>query len=100
MRPVGHLGQLQVVGDHHQGLAVGLHRQLQKAQHILAGFAVQVAGGLVGQKDGGLGNQGPGDGHPLLAAAGKFVGKRVQPLFQVQQFHDLVKECRVRGAAR
>ena len=72
---VGHLGDFLIVGNHHHGLGELLTRHLHEPQHILAGFAVQVAGGLVSQKNGGLGGQGPGDGHPLLLAAGELVGR-------------------------
>ena len=87
-----HLRNLQIVGNHDERLAVGLDRQLEQAQHVLAGLAVQVAGGLVGQDDGRLGNQRPRDGHPLLPAAGKLVGEGVQPVLQAQQLHNLAKE--------
>ena len=41
---------------------------------MLARFGVQSAGGLVGHDDGGMGGDGPGDGHPLLLTAGHFGG--------------------------
>ena len=57
-------------------------RHFHEAQHILACFAVQVAGGLVGQKDGRLGGQRPGDGHTLLLAAGELARQIPQLLLQ------------------
>ena len=39
--------------------------------HVLAQLQVQGAQGLVQQQDLGAGHQGPGDGHPLLLAAGQ-----------------------------
>ena len=47
---------------------------LQQVEHRLAGGAVQVAGRLVGQQHRRLGDQRPGDRHPLLLAAGELVG--------------------------
>ena len=82
--PVGHLGSLLVMGDHHHGLGELLPGHLHQAEHILADFAVQIAGGLIGQKNGGLGGQGPGDGYPLLLASGELVGEIGEFLFQPQ----------------
>ena len=61
---------LGVVGDHHDGLVKGGAGHFQQVDDSVAGVAVQVAGGLVSQDDGGRGDQRPGDGHPLLLAAG------------------------------
>ena len=44
-------------------------------QHLPAGAGVQGAGGLIRQNDGGLSGQGPGNGHPLLLAAGELTGQ-------------------------
>ena len=43
---VGQLGDLVVVGDHHDGLVELRAGALEQAQHIGAGLAVQVAGRL------------------------------------------------------
>ena len=50
---------------------------------------VQVAGGFVGQNDGRLVDQGAGDGHPLLLAAGKLVGMMVDAVGQAHPFQRL-----------
>ena len=55
-------------------------------------MAVQVAGGLVSQDDSGLGDQRPGDGHPLLLAAGEVAGIAGQLALQIQKAHDLPEE--------
>lgn len=71
---VGHGGQGRVMGDHDDGasgLAAGL---LQKPQHLFAGLVVQGTGGLVAQQELGVFGQGPGNGHPLLLAAGQRFG--------------------------
>ena len=51
---VGKLGNLGIVGNHHKGLVEFLAGYLQKSQYIGAGFAVQIAGGFIGQNDSGL----------------------------------------------
>ena len=43
----------------------------QQFHDLVAALGVEVAGGLVGQQHGGLGDDGPGDGHALLLAAGE-----------------------------
>ena len=48
---------------------------VQDLQHMPAGLGVQSAGGLIGHDDGGVGGDGPGDGHPLLLASGQVVGQ-------------------------
>ena len=48
----------------------------------LAGLGVEVGGGLVGEDDGGLGDEGPGDGHALALAAGEVVGLLFDLLLQ------------------
>ena len=88
--PVRELGDLLVVGNHHNGLAELLARHLEQREHVLAGFAVQVAGRLVRQYDGGLGGERAGDGHALLLAARKLAGQIGQLAFQPQRADDLV----------
>ena len=58
--------------DHSVPLPVQL---FQKAQHLPTGAGVQCAGGLVSQDDRRAARQGPGDGHPLLLAAGELGGQ-------------------------
>ncbi len=47
---------------------------LEQRDDLLAGLQVEVAGGLVGQDDGGVVGEGPGDGDALLLAAGELEG--------------------------
>ena len=67
-RPGQGRGPLPVVGDDDHrgpvGVELGQHRE-----HLVAGPAVEVAGGLVGQDQRGPGHHRPGDGHPLALAA-------------------------------
>jgi hypothetical protein len=62
------------VRDHHDGLAQLAVQLVQQVQHLFAGGAVEVAGGLVGDDQRRVGHQGAGDGHALLLAAGQLVG--------------------------
>ena len=77
---VSHLGDFLIMGDHHHSLGKLLAGHLHEAQHILAGSAVQIAGGLVGQKNGGLGGQSPGDSYPLLLST-RELARQVPELF-------------------
>ena len=47
---------------------------VKEGHDLQAGLGVQVAGGLVGEDDGGLVDQSPSDGDALPLAAGEFVG--------------------------
>src|ERR1700677_4348606 len=58
-----------VVGDHHDRLAELGHRPPQEGQHLGGGVRVEVAGGLVGEDEVGLVDQGPGAGTALLLPA-------------------------------
>ena len=55
---------------------------LQHAQHFPAGVGVEGAGGLVGQDQGRVAHQRPGDGHTLLLAARQLVGLAAQLVAQ------------------
>ena len=72
--PVEHLdaarharGDVLVVGDHHDRGA-GRMQLLEQREDGLPGGLVEVAGGLVGQDDRRLPDQGAGDRHPLPLA--------------------------------
>ncbi len=58
----------RVVGDQDDGLLVGVGEALHHRHHLLGGFGVQVAGGLIGKDHRGPVHKGPGDAHPLLLA--------------------------------
>ncbi len=51
-----------------------------------AGGAIQLSGGFVGKQYRRAGDQGAGDGYPLLFAAGKLVGAVTHPGTQTYQF--------------
>ena len=67
----GRSGNIEIVGDHHNGIShvVQLFKQLQD---FFTAAAVQRAGGLVGEKKRGIPHQSPRDGRPLLLSAGQF----------------------------
>ena len=64
-------GLLLVVGDVNGGDAEVLLHLFQFVAQLHPQFGVQVGQGLVHTDDGRAGDQGPGDGHPLLLAAGQ-----------------------------
>src|SRR6266540_3824294 len=74
-------GDVAVVGDHHDGGAVGV-QLLQQHEHARARGLVEVAGRLVGEHDRRAGDQRPGDRDPLLLAAGELGRVMVEPVAQ------------------
>ena len=81
---VGHVaGEAHLVGDHQHGHAL-VGQRAHDGQHFAGEFGVQRRGGLVKIDHGGVGGDGPGDGHPLLLPARKLAGVGVPP---VQQAH-------------
>jgi hypothetical protein len=77
--PVGPAGVPGFVGDQHAGSA-RVASSAQHLQHGLAGLRVQCAGGLVGQYQPALPDQGAGDRGALLLATGQFAGEPVGQL--------------------
>ena len=67
------------MGDKDNGIAAAV-KVPQDLQHVGAGLGIQCAGRLVGHDNGGMGGDGPGNGHPLLLAAGHFGGLVVGPV--------------------
>ncbi len=57
----------------------------QQVEHFVARFAVEVAGRLVGEGDGGFGDQGAGNGDALLLPTGKLVGTVLGAVVQADQ---------------
>jgi hypothetical protein len=70
---VGELGDVGLVGDDDDGVALGVEI-VEERHDLVAGLGVEVAGGFVGEDDGGLVDQGAGDGDALALAAGELVG--------------------------
>ena len=84
------LRNLPLVGDQDDRDAVPIEL-LEYAHDLIAGPAVQVTGGLVGQDDGGLVDEGPGDGDALLLPAGKLAWLMVQPVTQAHALEGLAR---------
>ena len=76
------------MGGHQHGGA-GPVDPVEQPHDALAGGGVEVAGRLVGQQDQRPVDEGPGDRHPLLLAAGQLVGQVVALLGQADQVEDL-----------
>ena len=81
-------GDVRFVGDHDDGQALVVEL-LEQGQDLDAGARVQVAGGLVGQQQRGLGDQGAGDGDPLLLTARELVGLVVAAVAQAHALERL-----------
>ena len=79
-RAVAAAGEVEIVGDEHQGrAAVALERE-EQVDDRLAGGLVEIAGRLVGHQDGRVRHDGAGDRDALLLAAGKLRRIMVQPM--------------------
>lgn len=72
----GMLGDVRLVGDEDDCLAAGADF-VKDAHDFVTCFCVEVAGGLIRHEDGGVVDEGAGDGDPLALAAGEFGGKMV-----------------------
>ena len=68
------LGERALVGDHDDGHSERVLDFAEEEKDLLAGGAVEIAGGLVGEEDCGLIYQRAGEGAALLLAAGEFAG--------------------------
>ena len=92
---VGDLGGLGVVGDHEDGLvelAAGLAEHLEDGVGV---FGVEVAGGLVGEDDGGAVDEGAGDGDALLFATGELVGAVIEAALDAEHVGEVIEEGHV-----
>src|SRR3954462_6919479 len=69
----GVLGDVRLVGDQDHGVARPVEL-VEELHDLLGSGRVEVAGGLVGEQDGGIVDQGAGDGHALALAARQLVG--------------------------
>ena len=70
----------RVVGDHHDGLTKLVDGVAHELEHLGARPRVEVAGGLVGEDDRGVGDQGAGDGDALLLTSGELAGAVADPV--------------------
>ena len=88
--PAAAAGGEGVVGDHQNGGPPLPVEHLQPLQQQPGGFGVQGPGGLVGQHQGGPGDDGPGGGAALLLSAGHLIGILVQTVPDAQQLRRLL----------
>src|SRR6266511_4993318 len=88
------LGDLEVMGDHHDGDPVSIE-VLEQLDDLLARAAVEVAGGLVREHDRGPTDDGAGDRDALPLPAGEFGGGMVDP---VAESHALERVARKQAA--
>ena len=75
-------GNQGVVRDHQHGFMVVRDELLDQGHDFIGAFAVEVAGGLVAEQEGGIGDDGAGDGDALFLAAGELPGKVVHAVGQ------------------
>ncbi len=75
---VGVGGEDRVVGDEDEGCAFGLVEVEEELEDSGAVGGVEVAGGLVGEHDGGAEDEGAGERDALLLAAGELDGVVVE----------------------
>ena len=66
------LGDVGLVRDENDGVASGVQR-VEESHNFNAGLGVKISGGLVGQNDGRVVDEGTRDGNPLALAAGELV---------------------------
>ena len=79
------------MGDEDDGAALPVEL-LEELQHLLARPGVQRAGGLIRHDDRGMGGDGPGDGDPLLLAAGHLGGIVPAPVGQAHPLQRLQRQ--------
>ena len=68
-RALGALGGARVVRDHDDRLAVLLVERGEQVEDLVAGLAIEIAGGLVAEQQRRVGDDRPGDADALLLAA-------------------------------
>ena len=84
-RPAGAFGRPGVVRHHDNRLAVMGVERGQQTEDLVGGFAVEIARRLIADEQSRVGHDRPGDGDPLLLAAGELVGLVSAPVGEVNQ---------------
>ena len=83
----------RVVGHHDDGLLRFTIEPVHQVEDLLSRNPVEVSGRLIGHQDRRVGDNGPGNGHPLLFASGELAGIMIHPTGKVddseRQFHML-----------
>ena len=98
--PVGAGGYFGGVGDNDYGDALLPVKAGENVDYLFAGAAVEVAGGFVGEEDGGFFDEGAGDANALLLAAGEFCGAVAHPVTEADAFQGLAGALAPMSAAR
>src|SRR5271163_774825 len=92
-------GGFGIVGDHYDGLAEILVQAAEHLEDDFGIFGVEIAGGLIGEKDFGFIDDGSGDGHALLFAPGHFRGAMMKPSIEAEHLGDHVEAMRIEAVA-
>ena len=79
---------ISLMRDNNDGLALVVEL-IDQRHNFPAGLAVQVTGGLIGQQNGRMTDQGAGNGYPLALPAGELVGQGIQAVSQANPFQRL-----------
>ena len=90
----------RIVGDHDDGLPVGVDRLAEQGQHLRGGARVQRAGRLVAEDHLGAYRERAGDGDALLLAAGQLRRAVPQPALEADPLHDLGQPAAVGPGVR
>ena len=88
------------MGDNDYGDALLPVEVGEHIDYLFAGAAVQIAGGLVGQEDGGFFNEGAGYADTLLLSAGEFCGAVAHPVAEADALQGLPGALTPMSAAR
>jgi len=67
-------GDITFVSDHHQGVSL-LVEMTEELHNLSSGGGIEIAGGLVGENDGGIINDGSGDCDALPLSARQLIGR-------------------------
>ena len=96
---IGLGGRAGVVRDHHDGATEVARRVAQQAEHLGRRAGVEVAGRLVREHDGRLGDERAGDRDALLLAAGELGGAVALAVGEADAV-DQVGDAALRGGVR
>lgn len=78
-----------LVGDHGDGLSAGDGEVAEEFADAAGVGGVEVAGGLIGEDDVGVGDEGAGDGDALLLAAGEGIRAVAEAVGEFEVGHEL-----------
>ena len=88
------IGDAAVVCDHEHGGAEALVEVADKGKDLGACLGVEIAGGLIGEKDGRIDGKGAGDGNALALSAGEFVGEVFDAVIEANEGEQLAGTLR------